>query len=104
MTLLNLTTDSPPAINDFYKGLAWMNLLAHELFQGLTYPELPGAPLERVVDQNIVPTADGTIRLITRSCIRLNKNYVTGPNKLWTYALPFEDGNLPAIPAAFKID
>lgn len=102
MVDFNRSTDMPAAINTLERYVAHGLVTLNNLFSALTYQELPGALLERVIDMNIVTAADGTTRLIARVSLPLDRAYASsGTGKLWTFVQEYQEA---AIPAAFKVD
>lgn len=101
---LNPATDTPTAIDTAEKAAAWLLFLLNNLYGSVTYQELPGSLLERVVDLNVVKAADGTTRLIGRVSIPLDEAYVTATSqKLWTFAQGMT-ADTATVPAAYKVD
>jgi hypothetical protein len=107
MTAINPGTggEIPPAIALVEQMLGWALLTLHNLYKGVEYKEAQGTGLDSgtapIVDVSTITAADGTTRLVGRVSLELHPDYVTGPNKLWTYIQAF--GSV-LVPNAYKVD
>lgn len=98
----NRETDLPASINTLEELKVWVDTLYQRLVGSKEYEETQGAFLQPVIDYSIVKTADSKIRMITRSSIEINPDYLTSTSqKFWTFATSPYDIE---IPAGFKAD
>lgn len=105
MTTFTRATDLPAAIagaNGLEELKVWVDACLARLYSSREYEETTGAYLQPVIDYSVVRTADGKVRMITRSAIEISEDYLsTGTGKFWTFAVSLGD---VAIPNAFKVD
>ena len=99
MTLINLANDIPNAIVTYEQLHAWSGLVLTRLNPTLSVLESDNFA-QFVMQSGIFSAADNTSRLLIRSSIALQPDYVSDRSKkLWMFASEFSN---IAVPASFK--
>jgi len=99
MTIINIATDIPSAINTLEKLAVWSGLTLANINPALTAIEGVGYT-ERVSQAGIFYVqADNKYRALIRQSVQMSPDYLAGGAKLWTFAQELSN---TAIPAIFK--
>jgi len=101
MTTINLATDIPNAIVTLEQLSAWSNLVLARINPTLAVLEAENYN-QFVVQSGIFSAADNSNRLVGRTSLSLDMNYISDRSKkLWMFVHEF--GNVQ-IPDAFKVN
>jgi hypothetical protein len=101
MTAINLAADIPNAIVTLEQLDAWVGLTIARINPSLAVLEAENYA-QFVAQSGIFSAADNSNRLLVRTSLKLDPNYISDRSKkLWMFVEEFSN---VAIPAAFKVN